>query len=259
MKPIYETVKDLLPISVYSSMQDMGQAAAEEARSILEKAIETRGHANLILATGNSQLAFLEALRKFYGIDWNKVNIFHMDEYVNIAEDHPASFTKYLHENIVDFVHPRMFYPVPGRAQNIDEACLTYEKLLRENPADLCALGIGENGHLAFNDPPLARFDEPRWVKVVELTDSCKLQQVGEGHFKTINDVPKSAISLTIPALLAAKRVLAIVPEARKADIVLKTLTGPIEPLCPATILRRASHAHLYLDADSGAKIYNLK
>jgi glucosamine-6-phosphate deaminase len=258
MKPIFETTKDSLPISIYQTNQDMGLAAAEEAREVIQKAIEAHGRANLIIATGNSQLTFLEALSKLEGIDWAKVNIFHMDEYVGIDPNHPASFIKYLHEHIVDIVKPRNFFPVPGAAENIEQACNEYEKLLRENPADLCALGIGENGHLAFNDPPLARFDDPSWVKVVYLTESCKLQQVGEGHFKSTNDVPKSAISLTIPALLAAKRVLAIVPEARKAGIIYNTLTGPIDPLCPASILRQTTHSHLYLDANSGARVQNL-
>jgi glucosamine-6-phosphate deaminase len=259
MKPIFETTINFLPISVYQTTQNMGLAAAEEARDVIQKTVEVRGHANIIIATGNSQLAFLAALVVLNGIDWMKVNIFHMDEYVGIAPDHPASFSRYLHENIVDIVNPLKFFPVPGGEKNIEAACRAYEKLLRENPADLCVLGIGENGHLAFNDPPLAQFDDPLWVKVVQLTETCKLQQVGEGHFKTISDVPKSAISLTIPALLAAKRVLAIVPEARKADIVFTTLTGPIDSLCPASILRRAAHAHLYLDANSGAKVMDYK
>ncbi|MDR3560637.1 MAG: glucosamine-6-phosphate deaminase [Negativicutes bacterium] len=258
MKPIFETKKNALPISVYQTDKDMGLAAAQDAREVIQKAIEAHGQANIIIATGNSQLAFLEAVSALDGIDWAKVNIFHMDEYVGIAPNHPASFPKFLHEHIVDIVKPRNFYPVPGAAGNIEEACDEYEKLLRENPADLCVLGIGENGHLAFNDPPLARFDETRWVKVVQLTESCKRQQVGEGHFKSIDEVPKSAITLTIPALLAAKRVLAIVPEARKAEIVYQTLNGPIDPLCPASILRQTSHCHLYLDANSGARVMGL-
>ena len=258
MKPIFETKKNGLPISIYQTNKDMGLAAAEEAREVIRKAIEAQGHANIIIATGNSQLTFLEALSELDGIDWAKVNIFHMDEYVGIDPNHPASFHKFLHEHFIDIVKPRNFFPVPGEAENIEEACNEYEKLLRENPADLCVLGIGENGHLAFNDPPLARFDDPRWVKVVQLTEPCKSQQVGEGHFKSIDEVPKAAITLTIPALLAAKRVLAIVPEARKAEIVYQTLTGPINPLCPASILRQTRHTHLYLDANSGARVLGL-
>ena len=254
MKPIFETKKDLLHVSIYPTNKEMGLAAAEEAANVIRKAIQDRGHANIIIATGNSQLSFLEALSTREDVDWSHINVFHMDEYVGIPADHPASFPLFLHRHIVDKVKPKNFYPIIGQTKDPEETCRRYEELLRENPADLCALGIGENGHLAFNDPPLARFDEPKWVHVVRLADSCKRQQVGEGHFKSIEDVPSEAISLSIPALLAAKRVLAIVPEGRKADIVGQTLRGPISPLVPASILRQTAHAHLYLDVDSGAK-----
>jgi len=255
MKAIFEMKKDDLPVSIYQTNLEMGTAAAEEAAGVIRKATQDNGHANIIIATGNSQLTFLEALSSREDVDWPLVNIFHMDEYVGIPADHPASFPLFLHRHIIDKVKPGNFYPIIGQTKDPQETCRLYEKLLRENPVDLCALGIGENGHLAFNDPPLARFDEPKWVHVVRLVDSCKRQQVGEGHFKSIEDVPAEAISLTIPALLAAKRVLAIVPEGRKADIIAQALTGAVSPLCPASILRQTAHAHLYLDANSGAKI----
>jgi len=255
MNPIFETKKDLLYVSIYPTNREMGTAAAEEATEVMKKAIRDRGSANIIIATGNSQLSFLDALSAREDVDWSHINVFHMDEYVGIPADHPASFPLFLHRHIIDKVKPRNFYPIVGQTKEPEETCRRYEQLLRENPADLCALGIGENGHLAFNDPPLARFDEPKWVHVVRLADSCKRQQVGEGHFKSIEDVPAEAISLSIPALLAAKHVLAIVPEERKADIVDETLRGPISLLVPASILRQAAHAHLYLDVDSGAKV----
>lgn len=255
MKPILETKQDDLPISVYRTNQEMGTAAAEDAASVIRAAIEYQGWANIIIATGNSQLTFLEALSHKKGIDWSKVNVFHMDEYVGLAPNHPASFPLFLRRHLIDIVRPKNFFPIVGQARDPWKTSAQYEKLLHEHPADLCALGIGENGHLAFNDPPLARFDETKWVHVVKLANSCKRQQVGEGHFKSIAEVPDEAISLTIPALLAAKWVLAIVPEARKAEIVYQTLNGPVSPLCPASILRQAPHAHLYLDADSGARI----
>ncbi len=255
MKASFETKKDDLPVSIYPTNKEMGMAAAEEAAAVIREAIQDNGHANIIIATGNSQLTFLEALSAREDVDWSHINVFHMDEYVGISADHPASFPLFLHRHIIDKVKPGNFYPIIGMTKDPEETCRRYEQILRENPADLCALGIGENGHLAFNDPPLARFDEPKWVHVVRLADSCKRQQVGEGHFKSIEDVPAEAISLSIPALLTAKRVLAIVPEGRKADIVAQTLTGPISPLCPASILRTTAHAHLYLDADSGARI----
>ena len=255
MKSILETKKDDLLVSIYLTNQEMGMAAAEEAAAMIRKAILDNGHANIIIATGNSQLTFLDALSSKEDVDWSRINVFHMDEYVGIPADHPASFPLFLHRHIIDKVKPANFYPIIGQTKDLRETCRRYEQMLRENPADLCVLGIGENGHLAFNDPPLARFDDPKWVHVVRLADSCKRQQVGEGHFRSIEDVPAEAISLTIPALLAAKRVLAIVPEERKAAIIAQTLTGPISPLCPASILRRTAHAHLYLDADSGARL----
>jgi glucosamine-6-phosphate deaminase len=255
LKPIFETKKDMLLVSIYPTNKEMGMAAAQEAADVMRKAIQGHGHANIIIATGNSQLSFLEALSTRDDVDWSRINVFHMDEYVGIPADHPASFPLFLHRHIIDKVKPKNFYPIVGQTKDPEETCRRYEQLLRENPADLCALGIGENGHLAFNDPPLARFDEPKWVHVVRLADSCKRQQVGEGHFKSIEDVPAEAISLSIPALLAAKRVLAIVPEGRKADIVDQTLRGIISPLVPASILRQTAHAHLYLDVDSGAKV----
>jgi glucosamine-6-phosphate deaminase len=255
MQAIFETTKDDLPVSVYATNKEMGMAAAQEAAGMIRKAIRDNGRANIIIATGNSQLTFLKALGAMEDLDWPRVNVFHMDEYVGIRADHPASFPLFLHRHIIDKVKPGNFYPIIGQTKDPQETCRLYEQLLRENPADLCALGIGENGHLAFNDPPTARLNEPKWVHVVTLAESCKRQQVGEGHFHSIEEVPDQAISLTIPALLSAKRVLAIVPEKRKADIVHQALTDPVSPLCPASILRQTAHAHLYLDADSGARI----
>ena len=230
-------------------------AAAEEAADSMREAIQARGRDNIILATGNSQISFLEALSAHQDLDWSCVNVFHMDEYVGIPADHPASFPRFLHRHIIDKVKPGSFHPIIGQTGDPEETCRRYEGLLRQNPADLCVLGIGENGHLAFNDPPLARFDEPKWVQVVTLAESCKRQQVGEGHFQSIESVPGQAISLSIPALLAARRVLAIVPESRKADILAQMLRGPISPLIPASILRQTAHAHLYLDLDSAARV----
>jgi len=231
----------------------MGQAAAYDAAATIREAIANVGYANIIVATGNSQLTFLHALAHEPAIDWSLVNVFHMDEYVGINPQHPASFPLFLHKHFVDVVRPGHFYPIFSGGDP-QATCDEYEALLRLHPADLCALGIGENGHLAFNDPP-ANFAEPRWVIVVTLADSCKQQQVGEGHFNSLADVPTQAITLSIPALLAARKVLAIVPEARKAGIVYRTLTEPVSPLVPATILRRSSNAKLYLDADSGAQL----
>lgn len=257
VEPVRRLQVDLLPVEIYASRAALGQAAALAARTVLTAALAARGEANLILATGNSQLSFLHALRELPGIDWSRVRVFHMDEYLGLDPAHPASFPRFLREHILDAVQPGEFYPVPSRPADVDAACREYAALLRRYPADLVALGFGENGHLAFNDPPFARFDDPEWVKVVELDQASRRQQVGEGHFATLDDVPTHAITLTIPALLAAKRILAIVPEARKAAAVHDCLRLPISEARPGSVLRRVSHAVLYLDPDSAARLEN--
>ncbi len=248
----FSTTIDALPISVFDTNTEVGQAAAAEAAAFLRQTIRERGHANVILATGNSQLTFLEALRCTPDI-WSKVNIFHMDEYINLEPGHPASFPAFLRRHFLDHLQPPAgaFFPVPGQSAAV--GCKEYEDLLRANPCDLCALGIGENGHLAFNDPPYANFNDPVWVKVVQLDEASRRQQTGEGHFPNLESVPTHAITLTIPALLSARKVLAIVPEGRKAPAVQRALRGPIKTDCPASILRHTPQAHLYLDRDSAA------
>jgi glucosamine-6-phosphate deaminase len=261
--PLRTTEYGSLRTSVYASNGAMGEAAADDAQNIIVSAIKARGHANIILATGNSQLTFLHALRGRPGIDWQKVNVFHMDEYVGIDPQHPASFPLFLRQHILDIVKPGAFYPVPGQAadpstgsgRGVEAACREYEALLKAHPADLCAMGIGENGHIAFNDPPYADFDDPVWVKVVKLDERSRRQQVGEGHFPSMAAVPTHAITLTIPALLSAKRILCIVPEARKAEAVEKSLLGPLTEDCPASILRQTGHAQLFLDQESAARL----
>jgi len=203
-----------------------------------------------MFATGNSQLEFTDALVAMHGIPWNRVVLFHMDEYVGIPPDHPAGFAKWIRERIVDRVHPMTANLVDPTADPREE-CLRYSGLLTENPLDLCCLGIGENGHLAFNDPPGADLNDPEALRVVTLEQSCRLQQVNEGHFPDISSVPAQAITVTIPALLSAGRVIAIVPEARKAAPVAAALEGPISSDCPASALRTKPGASLHLDPGS--------
>jgi glucosamine-6-phosphate deaminase len=260
-EPVLATTIEEMPVSVYASNRAMGQAAAAEAAAFLQETLQERGQANIILATGNSQLTFLEALRAAPGIDWSRVNIFHMDEYLNLDPEHPASFPLFLRRHFLEHLSPPAgaFFPVPNRSggpEDALQACQEYEDLLRAHPVDLCALGIGENGHLAFNDPPYADFNDPAWVKVVELDQASRRQQVGEGHFGGLDEVPTHAITLTIPALLAARKVLALVPEARKAAAVKASLEGPVDPDCPGSILRRTAHVHLFLDPESAAQVF---
>ena len=255
LEPIKTTQYDELPVAVYESNEAMGRAAALDAGKIIKQAIAEKGRANIIVATGNSQLTFLEALRSLEGIDWSKVTVFHMDEYLGIDPHHPASFPLFLQEHFLKYVQVGAFFPVPNNPEDVDRTCRDYENLLKGHPADLVALGWGENGHIAFNDPPYANFDDPVWVKVVELAEVSRKQQVGEGHFGSLAEVPTHAITLTIPALLAPKAVLCIVPEARKADAVQACLTGPVSEERPGSILRRVKHARLYLEPDSATKL----
>lgn len=253
IEPVRTAQFDSLPVAVYASNDEMGMAAALDAQEIILDTLAARGEANLILATGNSQLSFLHALRDLEGIEWWRVNIFHMDEYLGIDPHHHASFPFFLRRHILNVIKPKAFYPVPSQPASVERACAEYADLLRSHPADLVALGFGENGHLAFNDPPYAEFDDPTWVKVVRLDERSRHQQVGEGHFDSLNSVPTHAITLTIPALLAPRRILAIVPEARKAEAVRACLREPISEERPGSILRRVDHARLYLDTDSAA------
>ncbi len=253
-RPVRAFTVEQLAVEVYASNAALGEAAAKRAGEVLREAIAERGWANLVLATGNSQLTFLAALRQMKGVAWDRVQVFHMDEYAGMPPEHPASFRRFLREKIVESVHPAAFYGIRGEMDPAVE-CARYTELLQDNPADLCCLGIGENGHLAFNDPPYADFDDPQWVKVVRLDEKSRRQQVGEGHFAALADVPTRALTLTIPALLAAQAMLCIVPEARKAPAVRAALLGPVTEACPASRLRSAEHCRLYLDSDSAAQV----
>ena len=246
---------DELEVRIFDSDAELGRAAAEDAALAVTDAIASRGVANVMFASGNSQFAFLDALVQ-QDLEWDRVVAFHMDEYVGMDSTHPASFARYMRERIADKVHLAAFHYLDGTNDAAAE-CARYTALLRSHPLDLCCLGVGENGHLAFNDPPFADFDDPLDVKEVELDETSRRQQVGEGHFAALDDVPRTAITVTIPALLRAKRVLAIVPEARKATAVERALTGPIATSCPASILRTVPHATLYLDSDSAAHVAN--
>ncbi len=231
----------------------LASAAADEAAAVLRRAVDRTGTAHAMFATGNSQLAFVDALvDPSRRVPWGDVVVFHMDEYVGIGPDHPASFERWIRQRISDRAHPRQAHYLHGLADPGPE-CRRYARLLASHPLDLCCLGIGENGHLAFNDPGVADFDDALAVKVVEIDADCRRQQVGEGHFATEAEVPRSAMTVTVPALLAAARVLAVVPETRKAAPVRSALRGPVSVACPASILQRVPHATVFLDPDSAA------
>lgn len=231
---------------------DLASAAAETCARVLREAVDRRGEARAMFATGNSQLAFIEALTARTDVPWSGIVIFHMDEYVGVGPDHPAGFQRWIRERITDQVHPKAAHYVAGLVEP-RQACADYAALLARTPLDVCCLGIGENGHLAFNDPGVAEFDDPVDVKEVELDDACRRQQVGEGHFADIDAVPRRAVTVTIPALLRPPVVLAVVPEERKAAAVRGALLDPISPSCPASALRTKAGAVLYLEPASAA------
>jgi glucosamine-6-phosphate deaminase len=237
---------------VFDDGRALARAAVDDAVAALARAIEARGAAHMMLATGNSQLTFLAGLVIDRRVDWTRVTAFHMDEYVGIDAHHPAGFCHYMRERVGARLPLRAFHYIDGTAPPAAEA-RRYATLLVAHPLDLCCAGIGENGHLAFNDPPVADFTDPEDVKVIALDEASRRQQVNEGHFATIADVPTHAITVTIPALLRARRVLVIVPEARKARPVRATIEDEVSTACPATILRTQPHATLYLEAESAS------
>ncbi len=244
---------DELEVRVYPSQLELSVSVASEVRSYLCEVITRQGSARVILATGNSQIQFLERLTKQGGVDWSKVTLFHMDEYLGIDGGHRASFRRYMRERVESTLQPGKFHYIEGDAPLPLDECSRYGALLNEKPVDLCCLGIGENGHLAFNDPPVANFDDKVPIKLVKLDEACKMQQVREGHFESLETVPPYAYTLTIPALCAAKRMICLCPETRKARAVRAALRAPISTSCPASILRRQRHAVLLLDKDSAA------
>ncbi len=257
MKPIanVNSVKqftvDALSVRVCGEQSEMAADAAREVHAYLCDTIAKQDRAHVILATGNSQLQFLSQLAAMRGLDWSKITLFHMDEYLGITSTHKASFRRYMRERVETVVKPRTFHYLEGDAAEPIKECDRYTRLLREAPIDLCCLGVGENGHIAFNDPPVADFADPLAVKIVQLDYACRMQQVGEGHFPNLEAVPQYALTLTIPMLCSAKKMVCLCPEKRKAQAVKDALTGPISTACPASFLRKQPQCTLLLDADS--------
>ncbi len=245
---------DNLQVSIFEKTSDMGDAAANFVAEKLNAAIKSNGKANLILATGASQFPFLEALKN-KEIDWTKITVFHLDEYKGISDSHPASFRKYLKERILDDVAPKQIFYLNGDAEDVDQEVNRYAEELKKHPIDIACIGIGENGHIAFNDPPVADFNDPKLVKVVELDTACRNQQLGEGWFPTFDDVPKEALTLTITAIMNCKAISCVVPDARKAEAVHNSLYNEISTDCPGTILRNHPETVLFLDEASASKI----
>ena len=251
---ITEFQKDKLTVKIFPGKDEMGKSAAISVAEKLNAAITEKGFANLILATGASQFQFLEHLQQ-QTIDWKKITVFHLDEYKGMPVTHPASFRKYLKERILEKVQPKQVYYLNGDVPDIEAEVLHYENLLKEHPIDVGCIGIGENGHIAFNDPPVADFNDPKLVKVVELDEACRKQQLGEGWFPTLDDVPTHALSLTIPAIMRCKHISCVVPDERKAEAVHNTLNADISTACPATVLRTHPDCVLYLEEGSASEL----
>ncbi|MGD1817790.1 MAG: glucosamine-6-phosphate deaminase [Pleomorphochaeta sp.] len=235
-------------ISVSESSKELGEKAAIVIADKINKAIEKQGYARIVLSTGASQFDTIEALIK-QDVDWSKVTMFHLDEYVDLKESHIASFRKYLKERFVSKVNLEAAYFVNGEG-NIEENIKELTIKLREKPVDVGVIGIGENGHIAFNDPP-ADFDTDLAYKVVDLDDKCKKQQVGEGWFETVNDVPKQAITMCVKQILSCKAIVTCVPHAVKAQAIKATLQNPVTNTVPATILKTHKDWNLFIDKNS--------
>jgi glucosamine-6-phosphate deaminase len=244
---------DRLGVYVYDTRAKMGAAAAGAVAAELRRLIEAQGRASAIFASAPSQNEFLAALASAPGVDWSRVVGFHLDEYLGMDERAPQSFRRFLVDRLVGKVPLKEFHGLRGEAADGAAECARYAQLLADQRPDFAVLGIGENGHLAFIDPPFCDFNDPAPVKVVELDQVCRTQQVHDGAFETLEDVPRHALSLTIPTIMACPKLFAIVPGPAKREAIKNTIEGPIATSCPASILRRHADAHLFIDRDSAA------
>jgi glucosamine-6-phosphate deaminase len=238
-------------IRTFRTKDELAAAAAAQAADSLKMALDTSGMVRLLVATGASQLEFLQKLTAAPGIDWPRVELFHLDEYVGFGEDHPASFARYIRERIIRPTGIERYHLLDGRRDPTDEAREMGIEI-NKGPIDLAFAGIGENGHLAFNDPP-ADFETEEPYLVVQLDEACRRQQVGEGWFSSIDEVPRQALSISVHQLLQSREIICAVPDARKAAAVKACLEGPITPMAPASILRTHPNTTIFLDAQSAS------
>jgi glucosamine-6-phosphate deaminase len=236
---------------IFEEKTELAQAAAGQAATAIGGAIKERGQARIVAATGSSQFELLEVLTAMAGIDWQKVELFHLDEYIGIPMTHPASFCKYLQERLINKTGIAMIHLLNG-TDDPAEIIRRASEAIRAAPIDITFAGVGENGHLAFNDPP-ADFETNDPYLIVDLDEACRRQQVGEGWFAGLSDVPERAMSMSIRQILKSKEIIAVVPDARKAKAIKACFEGPISPMAPASILRTHARATVYLDRQSAA------
>lgn len=249
-QPVIAESVERLKVNVYANRRDLGTSAGRAAAAKIKELLEAKGSIRMIFAAAPSQNEFLETLAADPDIDWSRITAFHMDEYIGLPNDAPQKFSRFLSERLFDVVKPGRVHLIDSSSQ-IEAECHRYGELLREAPIDIVCLGIGENGHIAFNDPPVADFEDPLTVKPVELDDECRQQQVNDGCFGTFDDVPTHALTLTIPTLMSGAYLYCMVPGPTKRAAVNRTLNGPISTDCPSTVLRRHPNCTLYVDRDS--------
>ncbi len=242
-------------VDISETKQEMGGKAAADGAACIRDALAARGSANIILATGASQFEMLGALVKQEGIDWSRVHCFHLDEYAGMPLSHPASFRKYLKERFVEELPgaPAAFHYINAE-DDCQGECRRLSDLIQNHPVDVAFIGIGENGHLAFNDPP-ADFETEQPYLVVDLDEACRRQQLGEGWFPTLDDVPKQAISMSVKQILKSARIVCTVPDERKAAAVKGAVEGPVTPLVPASILQQHQQTTIYLDRPAASQL----
>lgn len=244
-----------LNVKIYSDRMAMGQAASQAVADQMKKILMAKETLDMVFASAPSQNEFLEGLSEISGLEWKRVTAFHLDEYVGLPDTSPQNFGHFLRKRLFGKVHPGKVHYLNGMADDVEAECDRYARLLEDHPLDIACIGIGENGHLAFNDPPVARFDDPLVVKIVELDPMSRQQQVNDGCFSGLESVPKKAMTLTLPIILSARFIHCMVPGPTKAEAVKRTLEGPISTDCPATGLRKHDHATLSLDKDSAKLI----
>lgn len=240
-----------LRVQVYTERGEMGRDAAQETAGWIRAIAAEKGKVSVVFAAAPSQNEFLAALAAMRDIPWGQVHAFHMDEYIGLEADAPQGFANFLRTRLFNRLPFASVSCLDSQARNPEDECRRYTALLEASPPDIVCMGIGENGHIAFNDPHAAKFDDPERVKVVELDRACREQQVHDGCFSTLEQVPKYAITLTIPVLTRVSHIACIVPGSSKAEAVRNTLTGPVSETCPASILRRAPQAVLFLEPES--------
>lgn len=241
-------------IEILNDPIELGQSAGRQAANAIREAIDQKDEANIILATGTSQFETLNQLILEQNIDWSKVTMFHLDEYIGLPETHPASFRRYLKERFLAKMPPLKAVHLINGETNAEAECIWLGDVITQHPIDVALVGIGENGHLAFNDPP-ADFDTDEPYIIVDLDDACRKQQYGEGWFKTVDDVPRQAISMSVRQIIKSKQIVCSVPDARKSNAVKNSVEQPVSNLFPASILQTHENCVLYLDKASAAKL----